>query len=68
MAKILGTKSGVCTVCGINCWQETNSEPSVWPCGVKSCPYETEEQQARIGLNYERSQVGTSLQLPIFEG
>ena len=68
MAKILGTKSGTCSVCGINCWEEPSGKPSVWPCGVKACPYETAEQQARIGTDYERSDIGTSLQLPIFEG
>ena len=69
MAKqIFGTKTGVCSVCGINCWDASGGKPAVWPCGVRSCPYETEAQQARIGLDYQRSDIGNSLQLTIFEG
>lgn len=60
-----GTKTGVCGVCGINCWD--NGKPAIWPCGVKGCPYETAEQQANIGKDYEVSDVGNSLQLPIYE-
>ena len=30
MAKeTLGTKTGTCTVCGINCWDD--GKPSIWP-------------------------------------
>jgi len=68
MAKIIGTKTGVCTVCGINCWEETSGKPAVWPCGVNQCPYETKAQQAMIGSDYEVSDIGGSLQLPLYEG
>lgn len=69
MAKInIGTKSGVCQICGINCYEETNGKPSIWPCGVKACPYETAEQQAQIGTGKNYSDVGGSMQLPIYEG
>ena len=66
MAKqTLGTKTGTCTVCGINCWD--GGKPSIWPCGVKSCPYESAEQQSRIGLDYQRSDIGNAHQLTIYE-
>lgn len=61
-----GTKTGTCEVCGINCWD--NGKPAIWPCGVNGCPYETKEQQAQIGTGKNYSNVGGSLQLPIYEG
>ncbi|MEK9695908.1 MAG: hypothetical protein VW270_09095 [Candidatus Poseidoniales archaeon] len=52
-------KTGTCSICGINLWAEHGNRPSVFPCGVKSCPYETEE--ARLAIEYERSTSGSSL-------
>lgn len=57
---------GKCKVCGINLWEETGGKPAIWPCGVQNCPYETEEEQRAI--RYDRSAIGGSLQLTIYEG
>lgn len=52
-------KVGKCEVCTINLWKECNNRPSVWPCGVTGCPYETPEEQ--LYIEYERSSIGNAL-------
>ncbi len=54
-------KTGTCKICGINLWAETSNCPSVMPCGVKSCPYETEEERLAINYQGERSSTGSGL-------
>ena len=54
-------KTGTCKTCGINLWAETSNRPSIMPCGVKACPYETEAEQAAIEYQGERSPTGSGL-------
>lgn len=37
---------GSCKVCEINLYPPDN-KPVIMPCGVKGCPYETPEEQAK---------------------
>lgn len=50
------TKAGICKTCGINCWKETNGEPSIWPCGIPKCPYPRGEV-----IVFPQSQTGSSM-------
>jgi hypothetical protein len=38
--KDFGTAVGKCEVCTINLWDSCGSKPAIWPCSIKSCPYE----------------------------
>ena len=49
-------KTGVCKVCGINCWKENKGEPIIWPCVIEKCPYPKGEI-----LVFPRSQTGSSM-------
>lgn len=40
------TPTGECKHCGINLYGD-NKFPAIMPCGVKGCPYETAEEQAK---------------------
>jgi|TARA_R110000787_G_scaffold104509_3_gene211643 hypothetical protein len=44
-----GTKVNTCAICNINCWDNSDNKPAIFPCGVKNCPYETAEFQKSIG-------------------
>jgi len=61
MKKSFGNKVGVCPVCDINCWDTSNSLPTIWPCGVSGCPHETAEQQNKIGLGLSFSETSSGL-------
>lgn len=46
MAKVdYGNAVGKCEICTINLWDTAGNEPVVWPCNVKSCPYEDPDEQ-----------------------
>jgi hypothetical protein len=51
------TPTGKCTICGINCWEQTDSQPAIWPCGLDGCPY---PQSAKV-IQFEKSSTGSSL-------
>jgi len=38
--KDFGTAVGKCEVCTINLWDSCGGKPAIWPCSIKSCPYE----------------------------
>ena len=46
---------GKCKICTINLFdfkdKGVNPRPAVFPCGIKDCPFETEEDQARIEID-----------------
>lgn len=42
----LPTITGSCAICEINLYG-AKKIPNVMPCGVKGCPYETPEEQAK---------------------
>lgn len=40
-------KAGQCKICTINLYKATETDeprPLIFPCGIKDCPYETEEE------------------------
>ena len=47
------TKSGKCTICGINLYEERDNKPHqiAMPCNLQGCPYETPEQQRALKLS-----------------
>ena len=54
-------KTGTCNLCNINLWAETDNKPSIFPCGIADCPYESPELQAQIDYYAERSPTGSGL-------
>ena len=54
-------KTGICKICGINLWAETSNRPSIMPCGVNLCPFETEAERRAISYEAERSPTGSGL-------
>jgi hypothetical protein len=62
MHKLFGETTGTCSVCDINLWSTCDGKPAIFPCGVKGCPYETEEEQSKIELKGVFSEHGSSLQ------
>lgn len=68
MHKLYGENTGSCSICGINLWSASDGKPAIFPCGVKGCPYETEEEQAAISMSGALfSEQGSSLQQLIEE-
>lgn len=51
------TPTGKCATCGINCWEHTNNEPAIWPCGLDNCPYPNKQKQTQ----FPKSSTGSSL-------
>lgn len=45
--KKLEAATGSCKVCDINLYG-AEKRPKIFPCGIKGCPYETAEEQAKI--------------------
>lgn len=43
--KDFGEAVGKCSICTINLWSASDSEPAIWPCNIKDCPYEDEKNQ-----------------------
>lgn len=41
-----GLRVGECKICEINLYGAAKT-PEIMPCGVKGCPYETPEEQAK---------------------
>tara|TARA_Y100001972_G_scaffold89979_1_gene110163 strand:+ start:408 stop:611 length:204 start_codon:yes stop_codon:yes gene_type:complete len=46
--KDYGNAVGKCDICTINLWDLTNALPAIWPCNVKSCPYESGASQNQL--------------------
>jgi len=59
--KHFGEVVGKCSVCTINLWDKSNSEPAIWPCNVKDCPYENADEQ-HLHLNIKHGgEMGSGL-------
>ena len=54
-------KTGTCKICGINLWAETSNLPSIMPCGVNLCPFESDAERKAINYEAERSFSGSGL-------
>ena len=56
-----GEKLGTCEVCSIALWSSTDSKPAIFPCNIKGCPYEKEEEQNQKSLLEAFSMTGSGL-------
>lgn len=56
-----GEKTGVCTICNINLWSDSDNKPAIFPCNIEGCPYEDAKDQNRDD-GFERfSSIGSGL-------
>lgn len=57
--------TGKCPVCGINCWETNSNKPTVWPCGISTCPYP--QGHAKI-IPFPRSMTGSAIAQITYDG
>ena len=56
-----GTIVGTCEICNINKWDSSDGKPTIWPCNIENCPYESPLSQHSHHGKREFSSTGSGL-------
>ena len=56
-----GTIVGTCEICNINMWDSSDGKPTIWPCNIENCPYESPLSQHSHHGKREFSSTGSGL-------
>ena len=56
-----GTIVGTCEICNINMWDSSDGKPTIWPCNIESCPYESPLSQHSHHGKRDFSSTGSGL-------